>query len=843
MKILNLLILIGFMSVPLYSQTLEDTIYIDFWVDGVCGSCKARIENAALNFENVTNASWDPVTKNLNIVLSDTTGFDNRAFELSIAMVGHDTKNFKTLESIYKGLPDCCHYRDSIVYDTGHLLRGVIKERSAGGNVEPLIGVSVFWEGTTDGVSTNLKGEFEIPRSFKTNNLIFSYVGFANDTLQVHNDQDLEVILNAGVQLDVVEKTGKKRSMSVSFLDPIKSINISEKELTKAACCNLAESFETNPAIDVSFTDAVTGTRRIEMLGLSGPYIQITRELIPDIRGLSSIHGFTYTPGPWIEGIQMNMGTGSVVNGFEAIAGQINVELKKPDNLSTEDLNLNLYTNQGGRSELNLFGRYALNQKLSTALFFHGSSRPFKIDQNKDGFLDMPIGTNYILMNRWKFYAGNGIEGQFGVKATLVNQISGQKNFDSSSNPGSLWGAENQVRRYESWYKTGIVFPGSSRKSLGFQLSGVWHDQQSYFGAKRYDAKQESLYANLIFQHLFKNTDHQIRGGLSFVLDNMQEEVLERTFNRNEQIPGVYAEYSYNNVENWTIVGGMRIDHHNNYGWMWTPRLNVRYLISPSAVIRAAAGKGYRTANIFTEQIGLFASNRIWYLENQNNDFPYGFNQEVAWNVGLNYTQDFLIGGKSLIFSADAFYTWFEDQIIIDLDASSEEIHVYNLNGKSFSNSLQMQLDYSLTDHFDIRLAYRYNDVQIDQNEGRLQKALSSRHRAFLNMAYESDGGWKLDGTLNWQGAKRIPDTGASPSEFQLGDYSPSFVLFNGQIAKVWGKHLEIYLGAENILNFRQENPIVSAADPFGTNFDASMIWGPVFGRNVYLGLRYKLFQ
>lgn len=830
-------------SVPLKGQNTEKEIQMNFWVNGVCGSCKARIENAALEFEQVYKAEWNPETKNLHIDLTDSTGFDARAFELGIAMVGHDTEQFKTLESIYNELPDCCRYRDSDAHTGDHMLRGVIRERTTDGKVEPLIGVSVFWEGTSTGVSTNLNGKFEIERSFNTDKLIFSYVGFANDTLQVLNDQDIEVVLSAGVQLDVVEKTGKKRSMSVSFLDPIKSIKISEKELTKAACCNLAESFETNPSVDVSFTDAVTGTRRIEMLGLAGPYIQITRELIPDIRGLSAIHGFTYTPGPWIEGIQLNMGTGSVVNGFEAIAGQINVELKKPNKSDTEHLNINLYTNQGGRSEVNVFGRTVINPKLSTALFLHGSARPFKIDNNEDGFLDMPVGTNYILMNRWKFNMDNGLEGQFGIKGTIVDQQSGQSEFDPQSNQVQFWGAENKVRRIEGWYKTGIVFSGNTRNSIGFQLSGVVHDQQSNFGTKLYNAQQESLFSNLIFQHLFKNTDHQIIGGMSFTVDNVLEDVLEQQFVRNEKIPGVYGEYSYNNADTWTIVGGMRIDHHNNYGWMWTPRLHLRYMFSPSSVIRAAAGKGYRTANLFTEQIGLFASNRTWFLEGQQANLPYGFKQEIAWNMGLNYTQDLLISGKSVVFSADFFHTWFEDQIVVDVDASAEEVHVYNLIGRSFSSSFQFQVDYPVTEKIDIRLAYRFNDVQIDQTTGRMQKALSSRHRAFINAAYESSGGWKLDGTLNWQGAKRLPDTSSSPEEFQLDVYSPAFVLLNGQVSKIWGKKLEIYLGAENILNFRQEDPIISASDPFGPNFDASMIWGPVFGRNVYLGLRYKLFK
>jgi outer membrane receptor for ferrienterochelin and colicin len=345
-----------------------------------------------------------------------------------------------------------------------------------------------------------------------------------------------------------------------------------------------------------------------------------------------------------------------------------------------------------------------------------------------------------------------------------------------------------------------------------------------------------------LLQHLFPNTDHQIRTGISFVSDNYDERVFENSYLRNENVFGVYGEYTYNNIENWTVVAGLRGDVHSNFGFFLTPRLNVRYLINDLSVARIAAGKGYRTANIFADNIGAFASNRIWEIEGENPDTPYGLEQEEAWNIGVNYSQEFVFVNRSVLFSMDAFHTRFINQIVVDYDFSPGHVYAYNLDGESYSNSVQVQFDLSLIENLDIRTAYRFNDVKATQKEGLVQKPLVSRHRAFLNMAYEFPGSWKLDATLNWQDVKRIPQKFESTDINKFDVYSPSFFLLNGQVSKSWGRSLEIYFGGENLLNFRQDNPIISAENPFDESFDASLIWGPVFGRNLYVGVRYKLF-
>ncbi|MEM6348547.1 MAG: TonB-dependent receptor, partial [Bacteroidota bacterium] len=257
--------------------------------------------------------------------------------------------------------------------------------------------------------------------------------------------------------------------------------------------------------------------------------------------------------------------------------------------------------------------------------------------------------------------------------------------------------------------------------------------------------------------------------------------------------------------------------------------------------LRLSAGRGQRTANIFAENSGLLASSRRVIIRGGDSDKPYGLDQEIAWNYGLNLTQLFTLDYREGSISFDFYRTDFVNQIVVDVDQSPRQVVFYNLDGKSYSNSFQAQLDYELIKRLDLRLAYRWFDVMTTY-DGRLrQKPLISAHRAFVNLAYESRNYWKFDLTLNWQGKKRIPFTSRNPDSYRLSQIAPAFFLLNGQITKTWQEKFDVYLGVENLLNFTQENPILASDDPFGRNFDSSLIWGPIFGRNVYLGLRYSI--
>lgn len=815
-------------------------------VAGVCGMCEDRIEAVAYNETGVEDAQWDAETQYLTVTFV-TGEFDDFAMLKNIAAAGHDTDLFEADQEAYANLPACCQYMDENnphkqnpnSHYEGYIL-GTVFEKTEDGEMIPLIGANLVWENTSIGAITDAKGNFKIQNSGEHHQLVVSYVGY--ETVSIHAPHEagseVDIILSHANNLDVVEIVHRKKTTEISMVDPIKIHQIGEDELMKAACCNLSESFETNPSIDVSFTDAVTGTRQIEMLGLAGKYVQITQESLPTIRGLSAIHGLTYTPGPWIEGIQMNMGTGSVVNGFESMTGQINVELKKPE--KTDPLFINLYASMEGRLEANVVSSINVTDKVSTAFLVHGNTINLESDHNGDGFLDMPTGQQLIALNRWKFVGNNGMMGQLGVKWTYVDKTSGQMAIDGDPTGSTYWQALQQTNRMEGWGKLGKIFPDRPYASLGFQFQVVHHNQSFSFGNRPYDALQQSVYANLIYQSILGNSNHQYRTGLNLNVDKIDEKLSDVEYLREEYIAGAYFEYSYIPSEKFTLVSGFRTDWHNDYGFFATPRLNLRYAISDRSVLRGAAGRGLRTANIFAENIGFFASAREYHIRADNTGNPYGLNPEVSWNFGVNFTQQFDVFGKEAVFAVDFYHTLFENQIVVDLETPGS-ISFYNLDGRSYSNSIQAQLDLTFIRNFDVRLAYRFNDVRTDYESGLLQKPLSARHRAFVNLAYATDNGWKFDFTTNWQGQKRIPDTSGNPESYQLDDYSPSFFLVNAQVTKTWNEVLDVYVGGENLLNFRQENPILAPDDPFGEFFDSSLIWGPVFGRKLYVGLRYRL--
>ncbi len=709
------------------------------------------------------------------------------------------------------------------------------------GKKEAIAGANVFWFGSQVGTVTDDKGKFSLKKIKTGQQLVITSVGYLNDTILVQDQKFVEVDLKSYLQLEEVNVVYRRKGIETEFLNPLGVKKVGEKELTKAACCNLSESFETNPTVDVSFTDAITGARQIMMLGLAGPYTQITRESMPDVRGLSSIYGLTFIPGPWIEGIQLIKGTGSVINGFESIAGQINVELKRPETM--EKVYLNAYANQEGRIEANSNFKFGLKEHLGTELLLHASSNSFKIDNNEDGFLDRPLLEQYILLNRWDYEGENGLHFEAGAKGTYIDNVGGQVNFKPASDSGSdsIWGMHLLLQRLEGWSKLGKVNQDKPNQSFGLQVFGAWHNQESYYGLNTYNAQQGSIYGNFIFQGIFGNTNHKYRTGISFQYDDYKEELNAVHFDRTEIVPGAFFEYTYSFLEKLNVVAGLRADYHNIFGVFVTPRLHLRYAPSQKTVIRLSAGRGQRTANIISENSGLLASSRQIIIESENDKNPYGLNPEIAWNYGINIHQDFYIDYRHGSIGVDFYRTDFINQIIVDLDKSPQQAIFYNLNGKSFSNSFQVQVDYELIKRLDLRLAYRKFDVQSNYSGEMKSKPLISEDRAFINLGYHTRKNWKFDYTLNWQGSKRIPYTLSNPVQYQLADKSPAFFMMNAQISKVWKNLLEVYVGAENLTGYMQEDPILASDQPFGPYFDSSLIWGPIMGRSFYIGVRFKI--
>ncbi|MES2382101.1 MAG: TonB-dependent receptor [Bacteroidota bacterium] len=725
------------------------------------------------------------------------------------------------------------------------VLKGIVIDTDLKGNINPIQGALVRWLNTKLIVSTDSNGVFIIPQSDETKYIVVSYVGYKTDTILVAERKFVKVLLINKNKLNEVNIQVERKSSEVSFIDPWKTTIMNEKELFKAACCNLSESFETNPSVDVNLTDVITGNKQIQMLGLASQYTLLTQESLPGARGLAVNYGNSYTPGTWLNSIQVTKGIGSVVNGFESVAGQINTELHKSD--VKERLYFNAYASEGGRYEVNLNLAQKVSSSFSHMVLLHASALTLKMDNNDDGYLDNPLGNQLNGMYRFKFDQGKGFVVQGGLRVLTDSKVGGQKNFelnaDTVLNP-RLYGTQVKAERQDAWLKIGYLFSNKVYKSVGLQVQGVNQKYDAFFGNNTYDGKQQSLYANLIYQSLIDNSNHKFRTGISFSYDKYDEQLYNYTlyqFNRKEIVSGVFGEYTYTYLPDFTLVLGNRIDYNNLYGLFYTPRLHVRYALNKQAVLRLSAGRGQRTANIIAENTGILVSARRFGFASDYTQNAYGLQPEVAWNYGLSFTKDFKLNYRKGTWSVDFYYTHFVNQIVVDRDYNAQQVLFYNLNGSSYSNSLQLQLDYEPVKRLDVRLAYRLYDVQSQYLNGMHMAPLIAKHRAFANVAYTTKNKWSFDVTWNWIGQKRLPYTLNNPGDLQLNSFSPSYSLVNTQISKsMFNKKFDVYAGLENVFDFKQYNTIIDAQNPFGSYFDASMVWGPVFGRMWYTGLRFK---
>ena len=723
--------------------------------------------------------------------------------------------------------------------------RGMIMDKNNPKDNLGLEGATVFWLNTNVSAITNAKGWFAIDYKPDYKKLVVSYLGYKTDTITINSLEPIHHFLTPEGELNEITIESKRNAVQKSFLSTANMFTVNAEELLKAACCNLAESFETNPSIDLSFSDALTGTKQIQMLGLTSPYLLITQENIPSVRGASQVFGMTFTPGTWVESIQITKGAGSVVNGFESISGQINAELVKP--FTDNKFFLNAYSSINGRYELNTHFNQKVSEKWQAGLYVHGNYRGEKFDKNNDGFLDMPLSNQINVMNRWQFTdAEKGWVSFINVRFLNDEKQTGEIDFNPSTDKGTqnAWGSEIDTKRFDTSAKLGYVFPEMPFQSIGFQMAYSNHQQDSYFGLNMYDIQHQSVYSNLIFNSIIGDTRNKFKTGLNFTYDKFDELVNTNDFSRNENSLGAFFEYAFDNLEDFSFTAGLRIDTHNLLGTFVTPRLHIRYVPWEKGVFRASVGRGKRSANIFAENQQLFASSRQINIDDNGGNI-YGLNPEIAWNYGVSYLQKFNLFENKGDVTFDFYQTRFENQVIVDWE-NPQAVSFYDLDGESIANSFQIEVNYNLAKNLDLRTAYKYFDISTDYKSGNLQKPIQPQNRFFANLSYETDltekeSQWRFDVTFNSIGKQRLPNTSSNPVQYQLTENSKPYQLLNSQVTKVFSNKFEVYFGGENLTNVQQKNPILASNDPFGANFDTTIVYQPIFGRSIYAGLRFKI--
>jgi outer membrane receptor for ferrienterochelin and colicins len=752
---------------------------------------------------------------------------------------------------------------------SGAAVRGEVRE--TGSAAGPLPGAVVRWllpaGATGPTTATDAAGTFVLPFPAQVSHrVIVSATGYAADTVAVPAGSTapyLRVNLRGGAALGEVKVTGRPPAYSAKAVGSMQTI--SARDLTKSACCNLAESFETNAAVEVSTADAVSGAKQIQLLGLDGAYSLLTIDNQPALRGLSAPYRLGYLAGPWIGSIDIIKGTGSVVNGYEGISGQVNVQLKEPD--KTDQLLLNAYVNDLGKFDLNAIASQRFNKKWSNVLLLHNDHLGNRVDRNGDGFLDLPLATQFNGYDKVKYMSGKGLVLELGLGALRETRQGGQLGFreDAPDAYRAAYGTTQATTRYTAQARTSYTWPGRPFQSLGLLVNGTSHDFNSTYSFKQdtgprvYNGHQNTGQATLLFQSVIQNTMHVYRAGLSFLYDDYREHLgTGRTYStdtpaivaarenraRTERVPGAFAEYTYNNSRNLTAVLGLRTDYHNLYGWQVTPRFNLKYDLRPATALRLSAGRGLRVPNPIADNAAMLASAREFYI-------APNLRPETAWNLGGSFTQYFQLLGRQATFVADYYHTTFQNQLVADMYTSPQYIILDNLTPgtRSYARSAQAEIQAEPAKGLQVKAAYKWLDVQSTYADQLLPKPLTPQNRAFLNLGYASAfDKWRGDLTVQWFGERPLAHLPADGSNVGHAhgtgtsglEYAPRYALLNAQVTRAF-KRLEVYVGVENLTNYRQPDPIQNAATPFSAGFDAAMVWGPVYGRLTYAGLRYRI--
>lgn len=711
-------------------------------------------------------------------------------------------------------------------------LKGKVFELNGKNEKVPLVSANVFWRDAKTGTTTGLDGFFSLPKpATPTAFLIVSYTGYKADTVEVSRAKDsIEIVLTLNTQLNEVVISAERSSRFIDEEAPGQVEIITNKELLKAACCNLGESFTTNASVDVQYQDAVTGAKQIQLLGLAGAYTQMLFENVPSLNGLGSSFGLGFVPGPWISDISISKGSASVVNGYESISGQINVGFKKPTD--AERYYFNAFQSSHYKTDLNATATVELSEHLSTILLAHSNFVSKGLDDNTDSFIDDPKTAQYNFMNRWQYHSGFGLESQFGVQYMTEKKTGGQLVPMSS---GRQYRIDIDSRHFDLNTKTGYVFDSEAYTSLGLILDLHQHEQNTMFGERKYDGTQNIFFSKLVFETRSADETHKITTGLSFTLDKLTEDLGTFKQEKTENIPGVFLEYNYSPDNLLSIVPGVRVDFHNLFGTLVTPRIHLKYNFDENTILRASAGKGYRSVNIYTNSLNWMASSRQFVV---NTSLPY----EEALNYGLNITRYFMIDGRELRITADYYRTDFQKQVVTDIDTDPGKVIFYDLNGESYSNSYQIEVAYQIIPRLEITAAYRYTDVKTTYN-GELRTApMQSRYKILGTVSWADHfREWVFDATFLVNGPGRIPSTASNPLQYRREESFDAYLNINAQLTRKFDL-FDLYLGVENLTDYKQPNPVIGADDPFGKYFDAAMIWGPVSGRKIYAGIRLSVF-
>ena len=693
----------------------------------------------------------------------------------------------------------------------------------------PIPFASISVKGQSIGTASNADGFFEI-NDIKEGSyeFVFSAIGFKklkkNISIQAGKNT-LDVILEPSsydIEQVVVTGTMKETFLSAS---PVKVDVVTQKFLKKIATTNVMEVIENVNGVQKQINCGVCGTNDIHINGMEGPYTLVLINGMPIMSSLSTVYGLNGIPTSLIKQIEIIKGPSSTLYGTEAVAGVINILTKDPLDVSTVEIESFITSHL----EKNIDFAYAPKMKKVDVLL---SGNYFKmdnfLDDNDDNFTDIPLSERLSLFNQWNFKRKNQKNLSLSAKYYQEDRSGGVKEWNENLRGNdSIYG--------ESIYTDRIELAASYElpmdEDVRIEASYNYHHQDSYYGDTKYEAYQSIYFANLIWNKSIGH-NHDFISGLSYRYQTFVDSTLAN-INERKFIPALFVQDEITLNRKWTSLLGIRTDFHDEHGFIFSPRLNLKFKPKTYTTFRLNAGTGFRLVNLFTEDHAFLTGSReVLVVED--------LKPEESYNINLNANHIFSLGRSTGTLDIDAFYTYFTNKITPDYDVNPNQIIYANLDGFSVSKGLAFNIQQNFGFPLSIKAGGTYLDVySVDDNNTREDELFAPSFTGVFSLSYNLD---KINTSMDWTAKVTGPMSLPSfPYPFERAEESPWFSQHHLQIKKVFSESLTAFMGVKNIFNYTQESPLVDWQNPFGDDFDTSYAYGPLQSRRFLFGFSVKI--
>lgn len=705
-------------------------------------------------------------------------------------------------------------------------LKGVVTSEE-----QAVVAANVALEEIQKGAATDINGRFLISNIEPgTYSLMVSAVGFSSHTQEIIITASDTLSLNIQIkskltELGEVVVTGTMKETFVKD-SPVKVNVVSREYLQKTGAENLMESVNYLNGLYQEVSCGVCGTNSVRINGMDGPYTAVLIDGMPIMGALASVYGLNGINQSMVRNVEIIKGPNSTLYGSEAMGGVINVITRNVSDGPTFSVDASASSHEETNLGLVSSADY---KKANTIIGIDGLYFNNFLDHNSDGFADVTKRKKLSVFNKWSFNRSNAKTFDLAFKLYLEDRLGGLEDYTKDlRGSAEIYGEAITTQRFEMLGS--YDFPWNT-EDIRAEFSYSYHKQDSYYGTYHYEANQQIYFTNLIWDKRFTSWRQLLVGATSRVdaLDQTFDGIRLGEGSRDIRfIPGLFAQYEHIFSENIKALAGIRIDHHENHGFIYSPRLNAKFDITGHTTLRLNGGTGFRIVNLFTEEHETLTGSRQVVIEEQ-------LDPERSVNGTVNLNQIIDIGISVLNVDLDVFYTHFNNQIIPDY-SQANEIRYHNLEGYSVSRGISVSAAHNFPFSLQYSVGFTVQDVFKSNNGIRSDVHFAPDWSGVFTASYTlPNTQTSIDYSGRIVGSMRLPEYSGYRNK------SPLFSEHNVRVSRKFGDKITGYLSAKNLGNYTQQNPIIAPDRPFSDDFATDHVYGPLQKRRFMVGFQYQI--